>query len=57
VHRQPLHITISIGISLYPQDAAQPDQLIGAADRAMYQAKEAGRNRYLFFGPPPAALS
>lgn len=51
VNDQSLHITISIGISLYPQDADQCEQLIIAADRAMYQAKDAGKDRFAFFAP------
>lgn len=44
-----LHITVSIGISIYPDHAENADSLIKAADIAMYHAKEQGRNRYLFF--------
>lgn len=39
----------SIGISLYPQDGTSNKQLIQAADQAMYQAKESGKNQYVFF--------
>ena len=46
-----LNITTSIGIALYPEDAADPDSLIKNADIAMYQAKEAHRNAYQFFRP------
>ncbi|HXX86302.1 MAG TPA: EAL domain-containing protein [Casimicrobiaceae bacterium] len=42
-------LTCSIGISLYPVDAGDPDGLIKLADTAMYAAKEAGRNAYRFF--------
>ncbi|MGB5062727.1 MAG: EAL domain-containing protein [Candidatus Competibacter sp.] len=44
-----LHINASIGISIYPVDAADPPTLIRFADSAMYQAKEAGRANYVFF--------
>lgn len=37
-------VTISIGISTYPQDAKTPDQVIEAADKALYASKEKGRN-------------
>jgi diguanylate cyclase (GGDEF)-like protein/PAS domain S-box-containing protein len=36
----------SIGISAYPLDATNTEQLIGNADVALYQAKAAGRNQY-----------
>jgi len=42
-------LTCSIGVSLYPLDAGDPDGLIKLADTAMYAAKEAGRNSYRFF--------
>ncbi|HEY4094126.1 MAG TPA: EAL domain-containing protein, partial [Baekduia sp.] len=38
------HIGASIGISLYPRDAADADELLRHADAAMYAAKNAGRN-------------
>ena len=39
-------IGCSIGISLFPDDATDPDVLIRLADGAMYQAKQAGRGRF-----------
>jgi diguanylate cyclase (GGDEF)-like protein/PAS domain S-box-containing protein len=42
-------ITASIGVSLFPDDNADADTLLRHADQAMYQAKEAGKNRYCFF--------
>lgn len=39
-------MTVSIGISLYPEDADDLETLIAAADTAMYRAKTSGRNRY-----------
>jgi len=48
---QPLHVTATIGISIYPDDGADAETLIKCADTAMYQAKEGGRNTYRFFEP------
>ncbi len=44
-----LYPTGSLGISLYPDDAADADQLLQNADAAMYQAKKQGRNSFQFF--------
>jgi diguanylate cyclase (GGDEF)-like protein/PAS domain S-box-containing protein len=46
-----LHVTVSIGVSLYPDDGQDAETLIKNADTAMYQAKESGRNAYRFFKP------
>ncbi|MEI8396768.1 MAG: diguanylate cyclase [Rhodospirillaceae bacterium] len=40
----------SIGIAMFPRDSLTVGSLIKAADTAMYQAKEAGRGTYRFFG-------
>lgn len=45
-HALPLHM--SIGIALYPDNAADFDSLMQAADTAMYRAKAAGRKGYRF---------
>jgi diguanylate cyclase (GGDEF)-like protein/PAS domain S-box-containing protein len=44
-----IHVTPSIGISHYPNDATDVQQLLKHADNAMYQAKDAGRNTVRFF--------
>ena len=44
-----LHVTSSIGVSLYPDDGDDAEALIKNADTAMYQAKEKGRQTYQFF--------
>ncbi|MFZ5482830.1 MAG: EAL domain-containing protein [Pseudomonadota bacterium] len=46
-----LRVTASIGVTLYPDDPADTDTLLRHADQAMYQAKEAGKNRYQLFDP------
>jgi diguanylate cyclase (GGDEF)-like protein/PAS domain S-box-containing protein len=44
-----LHVTASIGVSVYPDDGLDAETLIKNADTAMYQAKENGRQSYQFF--------
>jgi diguanylate cyclase (GGDEF)-like protein len=46
---QTLHIGVTIGISVYPDDGEDAETLIRNADVAMYHAKNSGRNRYHFF--------
>ena len=47
-----ISISCSIGISYFPQHSTDPDELITFADRAMYQAKQQGRNNYVVYTPP-----
>src|SRR5271167_1241823 len=42
-------LTCSIGVSVYPVDATDPNGMIKQSDTAMYAAKEAGRNAYRFY--------
>jgi diguanylate cyclase (GGDEF)-like protein len=44
-----LHVTATIGISIYPADGHDAETLIKCADTAMYHAKESGRNSYRLF--------
>ncbi|MDQ1832195.1 EAL domain-containing protein [Massilia scottii] len=44
-----LNVTASIGITMHPLDASEPDELIKYADTAMYRAKQAGRDTFRFF--------
>ncbi|HOY33824.1 MAG TPA: EAL domain-containing protein [Piscinibacter sp.] len=45
----PLAVTASIGATVFPYDRADGEALLRHADQAMYGAKQAGRNGYLFF--------
>ena len=54
---QDVIIGASIGISLFPFDGKNKEQLFQAADTAMYRAKAAGRNRYRFFEPEMAVAT
>jgi diguanylate cyclase (GGDEF)-like protein/PAS domain S-box-containing protein len=44
-----LRLTASIGVAIFPDDAAEGDALLKCADTAMYQAKYQGRNNYKLF--------
>lgn len=44
-----LYVSSSIGISIYPNDAQDQNNLIKYADAAMYKAKDEGRNNYQFY--------
>ncbi len=46
-----LHVTGSVGISLYPDNGKDAESLMRTADTAMYHAKEKGRDNYQFFVP------
>lgn len=47
----PLNVTVSIGLAGFPNDANSGETLIAAADRALYDAKRAGRNCVCSFDP------
>ena len=44
-----VYVSASMGITLYPSDASDVEQLLKNADQAMYAAKNAGRNRFSYF--------
>lgn len=43
------YLSASVGITIFPTDAAEPEELIRNADQAMYGAKHAGRNQFSYF--------
>ncbi len=48
---EQVFVTASIGVTLYPTDASNIEDLLKNADQALYVAKEAGRNCFSFFTP------
>jgi diguanylate cyclase (GGDEF)-like protein/PAS domain S-box-containing protein len=55
---EPIHLqddtiypTVSMGVTVYPDDSDNIDDLLKNADQAMYDAKRQGRNRYSYFTP------
>jgi diguanylate cyclase (GGDEF)-like protein/PAS domain S-box-containing protein len=51
IDQRDLHVTASIGVSVYPDDGLDAETLIKSADTAMYQAKENGTQSFRFFTP------
>ncbi len=49
-------ITGSIGIASYPKDAGTVEQLIVCADKAMYQVKKSGKNKFAYYGQEPESM-
>ncbi len=52
----PVHLTISFGVACYPAHGESAEQLLRAADQALYAAKELGRNRTVAHSPDVAAI-
>ena len=57
-HRSPfcadmggVHLTVSIGVACFPEHATTPEELLRAADEALYEAKLQGRDRVVTAGP------
>jgi len=48
---EQVYVSASIGITMYPRDANEVENLFKNADQALYVAKGAGRNRFSFFTP------
>lgn len=51
VYDEELKVTLSIGVSTFPEDASLSSEIIDKADEALYRAKEAGRNRVCVYEP------
>jgi diguanylate cyclase (GGDEF)-like protein len=49
------HITVSVGVATFPDDARDPIELVELADSALYRAKRGGRNRICAYRPSLAA--
>jgi len=52
LRRQESHITVSIGVASLGKGIIDGDDLIRQADRAMYEAKQKGRNRVVCWAEP-----
>ena len=58
VEGQPRSATVSIGVALWPEHAVTPGDLVERADRALYEAKRAGRDRVaVASGPASTSLT
>jgi len=51
IRQHTLQLSASLGVTLYPENGSDADTLLRHADQAMYQAKQAGKNRYHLFDP------
>ncbi len=49
INNEVHYISGSIGVTLYPDDSKEPEELVRYADQAMYESKKLGKNRYQFF--------
>lgn len=49
IHHQDYFISATIGVSLYPQHAADVEDLLSFADQAMYEGKKLGKDRFIYF--------
>lgn len=49
VEDQTVSLTASVGVTMFPQDRVEPDTLLRHADHALFEAKNLGKNRVVFF--------
>ncbi len=57
IENHTLYMTSSIGISIYPQDGVEPDNLLKNADAAMFRAKDEGRNNFQYYSADMTQLA
>jgi diguanylate cyclase (GGDEF)-like protein len=51
IDQQDVHVTVSVGIGVYPDDGTDAETLLKNADAALFHAKAQGRNNHKFFKP------
>lgn len=51
INDQDVHVTVSVGIGVYPEDGTDAETLLKNADAALFHAKAHGRNNHQFFEP------
>jgi diguanylate cyclase (GGDEF)-like protein len=56
---QTARVTVSLGVGVWPDDGREPESLLAAADRALYAAKQGGRDRVVAASsvPPPTSAA
>ena len=54
---QEISVSVSMGVAIYPDHAEDYEALLQCADKAMYQAKQGGRNRYVFYDSAQTPVS
>jgi len=57
INKQTLFISVSIGISIFPDDSTDKNDLLKFADSAMYKAKDEGRDNFQFYSSEMTSLA